>query len=57
MDQLIVPRSDSKVTHLDADNLNGLVPSGQSTTNGRRGNLLQRAQLVILGFALSFPNA
>lgn len=36
-----------ETSHLDADNFNGLVPSGQSTTDARRGNLLQRAQLVI----------
>ena len=56
MDQFVVPHSGSKVTDLNADDLNGLVPSGQSTTNGRSGNLLQCTQLIVFGLTLGFPD-
>ena len=34
--------------HLDTDDLDGLIPSGQTTTNGRGGDLLNRAELLAL---------
>lgn len=37
--------------HLDADNLNGLVPGRETTTNGRGDNLLASAELFLFTLA------
>lgn len=43
-------------TNLDSDDLNRLIPSCESTTDGRSSNLLKSTELLVLSFTLEISN-